>query len=151
MKMPDTPFLSLLRERTKGPDPKAEAFTGYRDGRNRRGEGLDVAARLRGEHHAQGVGAYDALVVTERHDLPYAAYHESTALYLAHIVEQLVAGNAAARPFLYHTWLEVDMDEPATWLRYERAALRLAASQVLAQLGRQPLLAGHRLALLIHS
>jgi hypothetical protein len=113
---------SLLRERTKGRDVESEEFSGYRSGRNRRGEGLDVAKELRGERAS---APYDALVVTERHDLPWAACHERTAHYLEHMVEQLVTGNAHAQAFLYHTWLELDLDAPEPWMSYERAARRL--------------------------
>jgi hypothetical protein len=113
---------STLRERTKGFDPDARGFNGYRRGRNRRGTSLDVGAELRGEH---ADAHYDVLVVTERHDLPWSAYHESTAEFLEHIVEQLVTGNASAEPFLYHSWLELDLAAPDAWLRYERDARRL--------------------------
>jgi hypothetical protein len=115
---------SLLRERTKGSDPKALDFEGYKSGRNRHSDGLDVGAELRGQR-GRSSGPYDALVVTERHDLPWAAYHASTAEYLAHMVEQLGTGNAHADAFLYHTWLELDPSAPRAWVRYEREALRL--------------------------
>jgi hypothetical protein len=117
---------SLLRERTKGTDPDAPDFSGYRIGRNRRGDGLDVAKELRGERApGRSSAPYDVLVVTERHDLPWAAYHESSADYLVHMVEQLATGNRSAQVFLYHTWLELDPAAPAQWLRYERSARRL--------------------------
>jgi hypothetical protein len=117
---------SLLRERTKGADVDAADFSGYRSGRNRRGEGLDVAKELRGERApGRSSAPYDVLVVTERHDLPWSAYHESTARYLEHMVEQLATGNRGAQAFLYHTWLELDLDAPEPWIRYERSARRL--------------------------
>jgi hypothetical protein len=134
---------SLLRERTKGRSADPDDLSGYRSGRNRRGEGLDVAAELRGERApGRSSAPYDVLVVTERHDLPWAAYHESTAHYLARIVEQLATGNARAEAFLYHTWLELDLAAPEPWMRYERSARRLwecvasRANQELAERGR---------------
>lgn len=114
---------SLLRERTKGKDTAAPDFPGYKTGRNRNGQGLDVEREL--SMSRPSAERYQALVVTERHDLPWAAAHESTAHYLQHIVTLLARGNPQADVFLYHGWLDVDLDNPAPWIRYERAALRL--------------------------
>src|SRR5262249_44167957 len=118
-------FGSLLRLRTKGNDPSAPGYPGYLLGEHRRRKGLDVAAELRTP------GRYDALVVTERDDLPWSAFNERTPEYLAHIATQLAAGNPSARVFFYHVWLsipgyaEVEAPRPADWMAYERAVLPL--------------------------
>ena len=115
---------SLLRERTKGPRPDAPTWEGYRHGTNRAGEGLDVLRELRAPSRVEG-GHYDALVVTERHDLPDVAPTEQTATYLAHIAEQTWAGSPDADVFFYHTWLPLDVSAPQPWIAYERSVERL--------------------------
>ena len=114
---------SLLRERTKGP-LEAPTWEGYQRGKNRTGEGLDVARELRAPSRVEG-GHYDALVVTERHDLPDVAATEQTATYLKHIAEQAWAGSPEVDVFLYHTWLPLDVGAPEPWIAYERSAERL--------------------------
>lgn len=116
---------SLLRERTKGPDPSSEDWSGYRTGENRRPPQLDVAAELREPTRLSPGGRYDVLVVTERHDLPNAAAREHTATYLAHIAREAWRGNPDAQVLLYHAWLPLDVSAPAPWIRYERKAQRL--------------------------
>ncbi|MET0410126.1 MAG: hypothetical protein ABW217_02465, partial [Polyangiaceae bacterium] len=125
---------SLIRQRTKGENPDAPDWPGFRAGKNRGGEGLNVEAELRRKPaHAPNPDAYDALVVTERHDLPYAIYHERTIEYLRVLHNRLIEGNAQAQDFLYHSWLEIDLDHPEHFVSYERDALPLwecAASAV---------------------
>jgi hypothetical protein len=117
---------SLIRQRTKGEDPAAADWPGFRAGKNREGSGLDVEATLRRRPaHGPNPEAYDALVVTERHDLPYAIYHEHTIEYLRVLQDRLIEGNAAAQDYLYHSWLEIDLDAPEKFVAYERAALPL--------------------------
>ena len=116
---------SLLRERTRGPDPSASGWDGYKQGKNRSGEGLDVASELRHPTRLAGGGVYDALVVTERHDLPDIAVGERSAEYLAHMATQALSGNPHADVFFYHTWLEIDVAAPQAWIRYERRAQRM--------------------------
>jgi hypothetical protein len=112
---------SLLRQRTRGEMPSSSEWAGYSAGKNRAGGGLNVAEELRRPHRI-GVGnRYDALVVTERHDLPAIARKERTAFYLADMSKHLLVGSPDAEVLLYHTWLHVDPDEPWPWIDYERA------------------------------
>jgi hypothetical protein len=117
---------SLIRQRTKGEDPDAPGWPGFSAGRNRSGSGLDVEAELR-RHPAHGPNpdAYDVLVVTERHDLPYAIYREHTIDYLRVLHDRLIEGNPKAHTLLYHSWLEIDLDQPEKFVAYERKALPL--------------------------
>jgi len=120
---------SPIRLRTRGTDPSATGFPGLKTGRNRHGSGLDVEAELRKR--------YDVLVVTERHDLPYAAVTEHTAEYLRVLHDLAVRGNAGAQTLLYHGWLPIDFGAPEEFVAYERAALVLwecVASAVNARL-----------------
>lgn len=115
---------SLLRERTKGTQATAD-YSGYRAGNNRQGSGLDVAAELRAPTRLAQGERYDALVVTERHDLPAIARDEQSATYLAHMAKQLLAGNPEGEVFFYHTWLDLRIDAPLPWVAYERSVRRL--------------------------
>jgi hypothetical protein len=116
---------SLLRERTRGADRTAADYSGYRSGNNRSGSGLDVARELRAPTRLSAGARYDALVVTERHDLPAVAREEQTATYLTHIAQQLLAGNPQGEIFLYHTWLNLNVEQPLAWVEYERSVRRL--------------------------
>ena len=112
---------SLIRQRTKGENPSASDWPGYRSGHSRRGPGLNVAEELRSPQRLAGGDKYDVLVVTERHDLPAIARKEKTAFYLADMAKHLLAGNPEAEVVLYHTWLHVNPDAPWPWIDYERA------------------------------
>jgi hypothetical protein len=116
---------SLLRQRTKGEVPSASDWPGYRAGNNRAGSGLNVAAELSQPRRLAPGDRYDALVVTERHDLPAIARKERTAFYLTDMAKHLVAGNPDAQVLLYHTWLHLDPDAPWPWIEYERAVLSM--------------------------
>lgn len=112
---------SLLRQRTKGEVPSASEWPGYRAGSNRTGAGLNVAEELRQPRRLASGDKYDALVVTERHDLPAIARKERTAFYLTDMARHLLAGNPNAEVLLYHSWLHLDPDAPWPWIDYERA------------------------------
>ncbi len=112
---------SLLRQRTKGENPSAPDWPGYRAGNNRRGAGLNVAEELRQPQRLPPGDKYDVLVVTERHDLPNIARKERTAFYLADMARHLLAGNPDAEVLLYHSWLNINPEAPWPWIDYERA------------------------------
>lgn len=114
---------SLLRQRTKGEAASASDWPGYRAGTNRRGSGLNVAEELRQPRRLKSGDKYDALVVTERHDLPGIARKEQTAFYLTDMARHVIAGNPDAQVLLYHTWLHLDPNAPLPWVEYERAVL----------------------------
>ena len=114
---------SLLRQRTKGEVASASDWPGYRAGTNRRGSGLNVAEELRQPRRLASGDKYDALVVTERHDLPAIARKERTAFFLADMARHVIAGNPDAQVLLYHTWLHLDPNAPLPWIEYERAVL----------------------------
>jgi hypothetical protein len=129
---------SLLRTRTKG-DAASPAWTGYSAGFNKQGSGLDVAQELRQPSRITAGTRYDALIVTERHDLPWVAATEGTPTYLADFAKRAWQGNPATDVFLYHTWLALDPSAPEPWIRYERKAQRLwecVASRANLDLGR---------------
>jgi hypothetical protein len=83
-----------------------------------------LRSRMEGSTTAPGK-RYDAVVVTERHDLPWVAATEGTATHLAAFARRAWAGNPAADVFFYHTWLAIDLDDPRRWIHYEQRAQRL--------------------------
>jgi hypothetical protein len=88
----------------------------------------------------RGDDTYDALVVTERHDLPYAARVEDTTRFLKQMHEELVARDPSAETFFYQVWLEIDFDRPELFVTYERRALvfwECIASAVNAKLAEE--------------
>jgi hypothetical protein len=68
---------------------------------------------------------FDAVVVTERHDLPWVAATEGTATHLAEYARRAWQANPATDVFFYHTWLALDRAAPAPWIAYEQKAVRL--------------------------
>jgi len=116
---------SSLRDRTRGTDLKSEAWTGYRTGKNRRGEGLHIASELERPTQLSPGARYDALVVTERHDLPKTAVQAQTATYLVDIAKHAWAGNPDADVFFYHVWMPIDVNDPLRWVQYERSQRKL--------------------------
>ncbi len=114
---------SPLRVRTKGSSPGSPGWPGYSTGKNRDGSGMNVPAEILAPQTLGAGDRYDTLVVTERHDLLGCVKWENTVGYARHYHDRLVAGNAAARTYLYDSWLTMDMDNPAPWVDYEKKAL----------------------------
>jgi hypothetical protein len=115
---------SPTRFRTRGGDLNDASFSGYRMGDNRYGTNMDIAAELL---YPQTIGdqRYDTLVLTERHDIVNTLIWEDTVRYTRHFQDRLVAGNAAANSYLYHSWLAIaDKNNPASWLAYERTVAK---------------------------
>ena len=115
---------SLIVTRGIGVDPNAPG-AGYRFGRNRNGEGLDVAAELREPRTLKAGDRYDVLVITERHDLPWTVAHELTVPALKHFTDTFQSANPTGEVLLYHGWLSRNDGPIADWIDYERDALPL--------------------------
>lgn len=117
---------STLRMRTRGGDGSGQdapgpAWSGYRQGANREGEGLDVLAELRAPRTIPG--RYDTLLVTERHDLGWALMTQDSVPALRHFHERLHEANPQAQTYFYEPWSDLtDAREPAEWIAYEREA-----------------------------
>jgi hypothetical protein len=124
---------SPLRMRTRGDSYTDPAFPGYASGANRDGaQNLDVRQELRSPSTISG--AYDALVLAERHDLGLTLQYEDTVRYARHFHDRLIEGNPQGTTYLYHAWLGVrDKTVPADWVAYERSAAvgwRCVASRI---------------------
>ena len=113
---------SSIATRTRGSDPGAGSWAGYRSGYNRSGEGLDVITELR---HPKTIPAhrYDALIITEQHHLLESLMWNDTVRYLRHYHERLIEGNPQATTYFYEPWISLnDKNDPKRWIAYERAA-----------------------------
>ncbi len=108
---------SLLRERAQ---PAAPGQSGWTNGDNREGSGLDVEAALSGR--VSGLEPFDVLVVTERHDILWAMQNESTARHLRAMHDQRQQGRPQGRTWFYESWQSFSPERIAEWAAYERAA-----------------------------
>lgn len=112
---------SSIRARTRGMDAAAD-WSGYRQGRNREGEKLDVLSELKQPRTIEAE-RYDTLIVTERHDLAGSLMWEDTVRYLRHFHERLIESNPAGQTYFYESWADLsNKDDPSEWIAYERAA-----------------------------
>lgn len=115
---------ALIRARSFGLDP-AQPNGGYRWGRNRHGENMDVIAEWKEPHTLKAGDRYNMLVITERHDLPWTIEHDQTLPALAHYVSAFQAASPKGEVLLYHVWLGRNGGPIADWIDYERDALPL--------------------------
>jgi hypothetical protein len=112
---------STLRIRTRGENYADNSFSGYANGKNRDGWGMNIASEL-ANPRTLGGERYDTLLLSERYDLGQVLLSDDTVRYARHYHERLIAGNPNASSFLYHPWLEVNKDSPGAWINYERTA-----------------------------
>jgi hypothetical protein len=113
---------SPIRARTRGNDSTDNSFPGYRFGKNRDGQGLDTLYELRNPQTINGQ-RYQALILTERHDLMPTLQYEDTVINARHMHERLIEGNPQGTTYLSHSWLDIyDKNNPAAFIAYERAA-----------------------------
>lgn len=146
---------SNIRTRSQG----GGGWSGYRQGANRDGDGLDVAAELKAPRTVEG-GPYDALIITEQHTLLGNLVWHDGVRHLRHFHDRLIAGNPKATTYYYQSWLGIDdRDDPRRWIAYEKAAApawRCVAARVNRSLAAArradrivPLDAGAALAMLV--
>lgn len=109
---------SSIKARSRG----TGSWNGYRQGSNRDGSGLDVAAEFLSPRTVKG-GPYDALVITEQHTLLGSLAWNDTIGHLKHFHDRAVEGNPYQTTYLYQSWLGIDdRDDPRRWIAYEKAA-----------------------------
>ncbi|MDR6820602.1 hypothetical protein J2X76_005802 [Neorhizobium sp. 2083] len=113
---------SPLRARTRGDDAESSGWAGYKNGKNRNGDGMDVIAELRHPTHVRTGRPYDTLVVAENHGSLGSIIWENAIGYLRHFHDRLLDGNPQGRTLYVHTWLDVDKDNPTLWLEHETNA-----------------------------
>lgn len=109
---------SSIKSRSRG----TGGWDGYRQGSNRNGNDLDVAAELASPRTVAG-GPYDALIITEQHSLLGNVVWNDTIRHLRHFHDRAIAGSAEQTTYLYQSWLGIDnRDDPGRWIAYETAA-----------------------------
>lgn len=109
---------SPLRVRTWGEGN----WAGYRYGKNRAGQGMDVAAELRQHARMSSGRPYDTLVVAEAHTVIDAILWENSIGYLRNIHDRLTDGNPKARTIYDHVWLDLNKADPGPWIEHEKNA-----------------------------
>lgn len=123
---------SPIRVRTRGlgaggnsPDT---VWDGYSQGKNKEGTDLNVVNELRVPTTIGALTQYDALLITERHDILNVIQWEFTNSLLWHYHERLRAGNGDGVTYFYHSWLNIapentSITNPNPWINHERNAL----------------------------
>lgn len=117
---------SSIRTRVRGARAPADAtgWSGYREGYNRNGEGMDVVAELRRPKTVDA--AYDTLLITEQHWALHALLYGDTVRYLRHYHERFIEGSPQGRTWFYEPWISMDdKSDPLRWIAYEREASML--------------------------
>jgi hypothetical protein len=111
---------SSIFRRTHGVDRNSDVWTGYSEGDNREGSGLDVLQELRQPKTIQG-GSYNVLLITEQHGLLETMIWNDTVKYLRHFHDRFVEANPAATTYFYEPWISLDdKNDPRRWIEYER-------------------------------
>lgn len=114
---------SPVRLRTRGEG--STGWKGYRYGKNRDGEGLDVIEELRVGRSAGTGHPYDTLVVAENHGLLGSIIWENSVGYLRHFHDRLTDANPSGRTLYVHTWLGIDRDDPQSFVSRESGISRI--------------------------
>lgn len=120
---------SPVRVRTSGgvmPGSGSNSWAGYSTGKNRSGSDMNVISEFRNPSTLGSVTQYDAVLLTERHDLLSTIQWELSIPLLRHYHEQARAGSPNVTTYYYHSWLGIrNMDDPQVWLRHEREVLQI--------------------------
>ena len=127
---------SPIRARTHG----TGNWSGYSQGQNREGSGMDVVAELRNPQTLGTDERYDTLVITERHDILELIRYEETVLQLWHFHDRLRESRPDGTTLFYNSWLEINKSNPSGFITYEKEALAMwecAASKLNLLLERE--------------
>jgi len=137
---------SSVKDRSMGGG--ARPWAGYRAGADKAGRPIDVLAELKHPSTPGGL-AYDTLVIAEQHTLLGSIVWNGTLANLRDFHERMIERDPQARTYLFEAWMNVlDLDDPSSWIAYERAAAplwRCVAGRInhdLAAAGRRDRLAG---------
>ncbi len=112
-----------LRLRTKGNDWSNPGWPGYSLGGNRDGSGMNVISELRNPQTLGPGERYNRLVIAERHDSASVIQWEDTVGFLKHYHDRFIAGNANGQTFFYHAWMDVNKNDPTSWIDHEKKTL----------------------------
>jgi hypothetical protein len=116
---------SSIRARTRGDGGESGSWSGYSQGKNRKGHNLNVISELN-KPRTIGAGPYDVLIITEQHTLLGALVWNDTVRYLRHYHDRMIQAHPRARTLLYHSWISLnDKSDPRRWIAYEKSAAPL--------------------------
>lgn len=114
---------SPIRARTSGDALPPNAWAGYREGKNRSGNDMDIIAEM-ANPATIGVGErYNLLLITERHDIIETLRWEYTSSLLRHYHDRVRSSDPLAETYFYHSWLYIDPADPTAWINFERNIL----------------------------
>lgn len=114
---------SPIRVRTSGEQMPPNNWQGYHTGKNRDGNDMDVIAELAAPLTIGENELYNALLITERHDILDVIRWENSNSLLHHYHNRLLTGNSSGETFLYHSWLNIDPSDPQDWIGFETLML----------------------------
>lgn len=114
---------SPIRVRTSGNQMPPNNWTGYHTGKNRDTFDMDVIAELASPSTIGTNEIYNALLITERHDILDVIRWEYTNSLLHHFHNRLLSGNELGETYLYHSWLDIDPNNPQDWIGFETLML----------------------------
>lgn len=114
---------SPIRVRTSGNQLPPNDWAGYHTGKNRDSNDMDVIAELSTPATIGSNEHYDALLITERHDILDVIRWEYTNSLTHHYHNRLLTGNPDGETYLYHSWLNIDPSDPQDWIEFETLML----------------------------
>jgi len=116
---------SSIHQRIHGDYPPAHGYAGYRQGDNRDGSGMDVAAELRAPRTVAD-GRYDLLLITEQNGCLAGVFWNESIASLREYHDRFIAGNPRGVTYFHESWLSVsDLADPRRWIAYERGAAQV--------------------------
>ncbi len=122
---------SPIRYRTSGTVSPPNNWQGYLTGKNRDTFNMDVIAELANPTTIGAGNKYDALIITESHNIIDAIIWEYTNSLLRHYHDRLLSGNANGKTLFYQSWLDIDPNNPQAWINHE--SLMVGAWECIAE------------------
>lgn len=114
---------SPIRVRTSGSAYPPNNWAGYRIGKNRSGNNMDIVAEMANPNTIGTGEKYNVLLITERHDIIETLMWEYTGSLLRHYHDRARTSDPSAETYFYHSWFYIDPANPTAWINYERNIL----------------------------
>ena len=113
---------SPVRVRTRGDNSQSSGWDGYRYGKNRNSDGMNIIEELRNPTHIRTRQPYDTLVLAEINGSLSAVIWENSIGYLRHFHDRLLDGNLQGRTLYVHTWMPIENAHVPAWVEHEKGA-----------------------------
>lgn len=114
---------SPIRVRTSGNQSPPNNWLGYSTGKNRDTVNMNVITELANPATIGANEKYNSLLITDRHDIIDVIRWEHSASLLRHYHDRLLTGNNTAETYFYHSWLDIDPNNPQDWIDFETLML----------------------------